>query len=75
MDYKEYWDLSTIPTDKFKSEYARRTRALAPHAPNINLQPCEGKNGKCGEMLTATQRRKPCPLCGYTHPRVPAAAK
>lgn len=66
MRYNSNWDLSTIPDDEFRSENGRRQRAKAPAATNVNLQKCA--NG-CGTELNATQRRKPCPKCGYTHPR------
>lgn len=69
--YTPQWDLGTIPADKLHSEVGRRRRSVqGPASPNIKLRPCQS----CGEPLTATQRRKKCPACGYTHPRVPAAS-
>ncbi len=65
MKYSPDWDLATIPEPEWNSENGRRQRAKAPAATNIKLKPC----AKCGEPLNATQRRKPCPNCGYTHPR------
>jgi ribosomal protein S27AE len=66
QSYKPTWDLTTIPDDEFKSEHGRRNRAKAPAATNVNLKQCA--NG-CGTWLNATERRKPCPKCGYVHPR------
>ena len=63
--YKPTWDLSTIPEDAFNAERGRRHRAKGPRVTNVNYQPCE----KCSKLLTATERRKPCPYCGYRHPR------
>jgi hypothetical protein len=65
VKYSPQWDLSTIPEPEWKSENGRRQRAKAPAATYIKLKPC----AKCGESLNVTQRRKPCPNCGYTHPR------
>jgi len=69
MNYTIHWDLSTIPTDLWNQENGRRQRAKAPAATNEKLLPCAGKG--CGWPLNATQRRKPCPNCGYKHPRGP----
>ena len=65
QSYKPTWDLTTIPDEKWNSEHGRRQRAKAPAVTNVKLKPC----ASCGTMLNATQRRKPCPGCGYVHPR------
>jgi hypothetical protein len=66
-NYQPHWDLSAIPDAEFRSEHGRRNRAKAPRAPNVKLKPC----AKCETPLNASQRRKPCPKCGYVHPRKP----
>lgn len=68
MEYRPTWDLTTIPDTQWNRENGRRNRAKAPAATNIKLKPCL----KCQRPLTAVQRRKPCPGCGFTHPRTPA---
>ena len=70
MEYRDTWDLKTIPEDVWASEHGRRNRAKQTHLPKPpKLKLCEG----CRKvMLNATQRRKPCPGCGYVHPRMPA---
>lgn len=60
MEYRETWDLSTIPDSEWNRENGRRNRAKAPAVTNINLKPCAG----CGTALSTTQRRQPCPKCG-----------
>jgi ribosomal protein S27AE len=65
VKYSPDWDLSTIPESELNSEVGRRRRAKGPSVTNVNLKPC----AKCGESLNATQRRKACSSCGYTHPR------
>lgn len=66
MKYSHLWDLSTIPQDLFKQEEGRRRRACGPAATNQKLQLC----ANCRSVeLNATQRRKPCPGCGYRHPQ------
>lgn len=60
MEYRDTWDLSTIPDEVWRSENGRRSRALAPRAPNIKLEPCK----HCKAQLTARERRKPCKKCG-----------
>lgn len=68
MQYRDTWDLSTIPDDLWASEHGRRQRAKAPAATNIKLEPCPGP--KCRAQLTATQRRLPaCPECGRKQQR------
>lgn len=69
-NYQSHWDLTTIPDEQWASEHGRRQRAKA--ATYQVIKPCNGtqSNGKpCNTLLNATQRRKPCPSCGYTHPR------
>lgn len=69
MEYRETWDLSTIPDDIWASEHGRRQRLKGPRATYIKLSPCPGP--KCGKELTATQRRLPaCPYCGHKQRRV-----
>ncbi len=58
MHYTPDWDLSTIPADAWASENARRIKPPAPR-PRVEV-PCIG----CGVMLSARERRKPCPHCG-----------
>lgn len=65
MRYNTYWDLSSIPEPEWNREHGRRNRAKGPTATNVKLKPC----AECGTQLNATQRRKPCPKCGYVHPR------
>lgn len=64
-NYQDHWDLSTIPDAKLNSEVGRRRRSKAPAATYSVIKPCD----KCGVSLNTTERRKPCPNCGYTHPR------
>jgi hypothetical protein len=59
MDYRQSWDLSTIPNDVWASENGRRTRPAQPRKPV--LKPCKG----CGTELTAQERRKACKICGH----------
>lgn len=65
MKYSHLWDLSTIPSDLLNQEVGRRRRAAGPTATYQKLRPCDN----CKTPLNATQRRKPCPECGYKHPR------
>lgn len=64
MNYRETWDLSTIPDKEFRSEIGRRTSVLRgiafPRGTNVKLKPCK----HCGELLTARERRKVCKHCG-----------
>lgn len=63
MDYRETWDLTTIPDDLWNRENGRRQRAKGPRVTYVKLEPCPGP--KCRAQLTATQRRLPsCPECG-----------
>lgn len=67
MEYRDTWDLSTIPADVFASEHGRRQRAKAPRVTYSKLLPCPG----CLTRLTATQRRLPaCPECSRKQRRV-----
>jgi hypothetical protein len=68
MDYKPSWDLTTVPDPELHKEVGRRRRAHGPAVTNEKLKPCD----HCSTPLNATQRRKPCPGCGYVHPRTPA---
>lgn len=65
MDWKPSWNLTSIPGPELYKEVGRRRRAGAPAVTNEKLKPC----AHCSKPLNATQRRKPCPDCGYTHPR------
>lgn len=66
MKYSHLWDLSTIPSDLLNQEVGRRRRAAGPVATYEKKELCA--NCRAVE-LNATQRRKPCPGCGYKHPR------
>ena len=59
-NYRETWDLSTIPDDVWASEHGRRNRLKGPRAPNLKLEPCK----HCLEPLSARQRRRACIKCG-----------
>jgi rubrerythrin len=61
--YNPKWDLSTIPDDVWRTEYARRIKPPAPRA-RIEM-PCV----QCGALLSARERRKPCPRCSARQPR------
>lgn len=65
-NYQPHWDLTTIPDAEFKSEHGRRQRLKGPPATHQVLKACKS----CGISLNSTQRRRPCPVCGYKHPRV-----
>jgi hypothetical protein len=69
-NYQPHWDLSTTPDPEFRSEHGRRNRAKAPAATNVKL----GPGGRCGKLLNATERRKPCPNCLFKHKRVSVVA-
>ena len=64
-NYQPHWDLTTIPDGPFNSERGRRHALKGSQQSNMKLRPCD----QCGNALNATQRRKPCPNCGHTHPR------
>lgn len=61
--YSPTWDLSTIPRDLLRAEYARNIKPPAPRA-RVEL-PCI----QCAHPLSARERRKPCPECGSRQPR------
>ena len=63
MDYREDWDLSTIPLEVWRSENGRRIKLPAPRA--RVLLPCV----QCGTLLSAVERRQPCPHCTARQPR------
>lgn len=60
-NYSPKWDLSTIPEPEWQSEHGRRRRLKGPQVTNANLKPCS----RCSQPLTASQRRKACPTCGW----------
>lgn len=60
------WDLSTIPDEVWASEQGKRSRAKAPRATNVKLEPCK----YCGESLTARERRRACKTCGRSQRKV-----
>lgn len=69
MEYRDTWDLSTIPADVWASEHGRRQRAKGPRVTYAVMLPC--LNRACKKQLTATQRRLPaCPYCGWKQKRV-----
>lgn len=69
MEYRDTWELSSIPDDIWASEHGRRQRAKAPRVTNVNLKPCV--NPKCRAQLTATERRfTHCPKCGVKQRRL-----
>lgn len=55
MKYSPNWDLTTIPDLEFASERARRVAAKRVYQPKLAACP------KCGQMLSARQRRYRCP--------------
>jgi hypothetical protein len=63
MKYSPKWDLSTIPDDAWRTEFARRIKPPAPRA--RILKPC----ASCGVELSARERRKACMACGARQPR------
>lgn len=65
MDYRDTWDLTTVPEPEWNREHGRRTRAKGPAVTNQKLKGCK----QCGTMLNSTERRKPCTNCGFVHPR------
>lgn len=68
MEYRETWDLSSIPADVWASEHGRRQRAKGPRVTYAKLEPC--LNRACKAQLNATQRRLPaCPECGRKQQR------
>lgn len=67
MEYRDTWELHTIPDEIWASEHGRRQRAKAPRVTNVNLKPC----AKCRAPLTATERRfTHCPKCGVKQKRL-----
>jgi rubrerythrin len=57
------WDLSTIPRELLRAEYAKSIKPPAPRA-RVEL-PCV----QCAHPLSARERRQPCPKCGARQPR------
>lgn len=70
-NYQPHWDLSTIPEPEWNSEHGRRNRAKGPAVTSQKFKPCSG----CGNLLNATQARKPCLYCGRWHSRKEWAGK
>lgn len=64
--YHQGWDLSTIPANVWASEQGKRSRAKAPRATNVKLEPCK----HCGEPLNARERRRSCKHCGRSQRKV-----
>lgn len=69
MEYRDSWDLSSIPEDVWASEHGRRQRAKAPRVTYANLLPCPNRD--CRKQLNTTERRLThCPHCGRKQKRV-----
>lgn len=64
------FDLTTVPDKPLWSEVGRR-RAAKGYAKPKKLEPCSG----CGLKLGAAERRKACPGCGVSQPRVKRKAQ
>jgi NADH pyrophosphatase NudC (nudix superfamily) len=56
---KQPEDMTLDELRPYMAEFLRRQRSGKPTTPPI-LKPCR----ECSEMLTARQRRYPCPKCG-----------
>lgn len=61
MDYRETWNLSSIPEEKFVQERNRRVAAKRKKPPRAKvLKPCP----KCGKEFGVRDMRKHIPGCG-----------
>ena len=63
LAYSPQWDLSSIPREILRAEYAR---TIKPPPARVRIMlPCV----QCAHPLSARERRKPCPKCGSRQPR------